>query len=195
MINSNNFNAFDLHNVTKRNSLYFMMQYMFQKFDIGEQLRIDPAKYQRLSLKMQGAYRDTIPSVIYHNSIHGADVLQAVYYYLYNAGVQDMCKATTFDLLSIFIAAAGHDMDHPGNNNLFETKTHSKLATLYNDISVLENHHCATLFFLLEDEDCNIFSTFTSEEFNRMRKYLIDDILYTDMSKHFFFMNEIKSLS
>jgi hypothetical protein len=52
MINSNNFNAFDLHNVTKRNSLYFMLQYMFQKFDIGEQLRIDPGKYQRLSLKM-----------------------------------------------------------------------------------------------------------------------------------------------
>jgi cAMP-specific phosphodiesterase 4 len=58
MINSNNFNAFDLHNVTKKNSLYFMMQYMFQKFDIGEQVRLDSGKYQKLSLKMQGAYRD-----------------------------------------------------------------------------------------------------------------------------------------
>jgi hypothetical protein len=28
-INSNNFNAFDLHIATKRNSLYFMMQYTF----------------------------------------------------------------------------------------------------------------------------------------------------------------------
>ena len=29
MINSNNFNCFELHNVTKKNSLYFIMQYMF----------------------------------------------------------------------------------------------------------------------------------------------------------------------
>jgi len=106
-----------------------------------------------------------------------------------------MCKATTFDLLSIFLSAAGHDMDHPGNNNLFETKTHSKLATLYNDQSVLENHHSATFFFLIDDDDCNIFSTFTGEEFNRIRKYIIDNILYTDMSKHFTFLNEIKGLS
>jgi cAMP-specific phosphodiesterase 4 len=82
---------------------------------------------------MQSAYRDNSPLIIYHNSVHAADVLQAVYYYLYNAGVQDMCKATTFDLLGTFLSAAAHDMDHPGNNNVFETKTHSKLATLYND--------------------------------------------------------------
>ena len=86
-------------------------------------------------------------------------------------------------------------MDHPGNNNVFETKTHSKLATLYNDISVLENHHAATFFFLIEDEDVNILSTFTGEEFNRIRKYIIDNILYTDMSKHFAFLGEIKGLA
>jgi hypothetical protein len=48
---------------------------------------VDPGKYQKLALKMQGAYRDTNPHNIYHNSTHAADVLQAVYYYLYNAGV------------------------------------------------------------------------------------------------------------
>jgi len=106
-----------------------------------------------------------------------------------------MCKATTFDLLGTFLSAAAHDMDHPGNNNVFETKTHSKLATLYNDISVLENHHAATFFFLIEDEDVNILSTFTGEEFNRIRKYIIDNILYTDMSKHFTFLAEIKGLA
>lgn len=28
-INSNNFNAFDLHQLTKQNSLYFMLQYVY----------------------------------------------------------------------------------------------------------------------------------------------------------------------
>jgi hypothetical protein len=67
-----------------------------------------------------------------------------------------MCKATTFDLASLFLSSASHDVDHPGNNNVYETKTHSKLATLYNDQSVLENHHTATFFFMVEDESCNI---------------------------------------
>jgi len=44
------------------------------------------------------------------------------------------------------IAAAGHDVDHPGHNNMFEMKNKSVLATIYNDKSVLENHHVATLF-------------------------------------------------
>jgi hypothetical protein len=53
---------------------------------------------------------------------------------------------------ALLISAAAHDVDHPGHNNLFEIKTKSKLATLYNDQAVLENHHAATFFFLLEDE-------------------------------------------
>jgi 3'5'-cyclic nucleotide phosphodiesterase len=51
--------------------------------------------------------------------------------------------------LSLILACAGHDVDHPGHNNLFESKNKSILATIYNDKSILENHHCATLFKLL----------------------------------------------
>jgi len=56
------------------------------------------------------------------------------------------------DLACLFISAGAHDVDHPGNNNVFESKTRSKLATLYNDIAVLENHHAATFFFLVEGD-------------------------------------------
>ena len=56
------------------------------------------------------------------------------------------------DLLTLFVSSAAHDVDHPGNNNVFEIKTKSKLATLYNDVSVLESHHAASFFFLIEDE-------------------------------------------
>jgi high affinity cAMP-specific and IBMX-insensitive 3',5'-cyclic phosphodiesterase 8 len=55
-------------------------------------------------------------------------------------------------MASLYIASAAHDVDHPGTNNLYETKTRSKLATLYNDVAILESHHAATFFFLVEDD-------------------------------------------
>ena len=60
------------------------------------------------------------------------------------------------------LSGAAHDMDHPGTNNMFETKCKSKLAILYNDQAVLEQHHAASLFFLLENVkyDCDIMIDF-----------------------------------
>jgi len=195
-INSNVFNAFELHGITKNNSLYFMLQYMYQKFEFGSQLKgFEAAKYQNLSLSIQGAYRDSDPTVRYHTSFHAADVVQQVYFYLFGAGVNDMCKATPLDLASLFLSAAAHDVDHPGSNNLLEIKTHSKLATLYNDSSVLENHHAATLFFMLEDESCNVFAQYSGDEYNKIRKQILENILFTDMSKHFAFLSEIKGMN
>ena len=77
---------------------------------------------------------------------------------------------TTSDLLSVFLSSASHDLDHPGNNNVFESKTRSKLATLYNDVAILENHHAATFFFLVDDDDLNIFKQFSGEEVIKMMK-------------------------
>ena len=119
LVNSNNFNCFELHSLTKKNSLYFMLQYVYQKYNFEEHMDISPIKFQRFSQKLQSAYRDNI----YHTSVHGADVTQNVYYYLTGGGAQDVCKMTTFDLTSLFISAASHDVDHPGNNNMFEVKT------------------------------------------------------------------------
>ena len=35
----------------------------------------------------------------------------------------------------------GHDLDHPGVNEKFLVATGSHLAVLYDNVSVLENHH------------------------------------------------------
>jgi hypothetical protein len=143
---------------------------------------------------LQAAYRDGDPNVHYHTSAHAADVVQSVYFYLTGANVMDVCKASTLELAALFLSAAAHDLDHPGNNNVFETKTRSKLATLYNDSAVLENHHAATFFFILEGEECNIFQKFSPEDYNKIRKYIVDNILFTDMSKHISFLGELKGL-
>ena len=63
MINSNNFNAFDINQATNGNALYFMLRYMYIKYDFGENCNISEEKWTNLSRKLQVTYRDTK----YHN--------------------------------------------------------------------------------------------------------------------------------
>jgi hypothetical protein len=39
---------------------------------------------------------------------------------MYGGGGSEVIRPTTFDLTSLFLSAAAHDVDHPGHNNLFE---------------------------------------------------------------------------
>ena len=43
----------------------------------------------------------------------------------------------------LLVSTLVHDVDHNGLNNNFHINSQSPLALLYNDISVLENHHCS----------------------------------------------------
>ena len=73
----------------------------------------------------------------YHNRAHSADVTQTVGMFLHDPTVAALC--TNNDKFAAVIAAAIHDVGHPGVNNSFNVKTKSELALIYNDISVLEN--------------------------------------------------------
>jgi cAMP-specific phosphodiesterase 4 len=112
--------------------------------------------------------------------------MQVIYSIIHSNDLKDICKMSPLDIFICMLSGAAHDMDHPGNNNVFETKCKSKLALLYNDYAVLENHHTASLFFLLDNilTDCNIFQGFTAEDYAFCRKNIIDNIMGTDMSKH-----------
>ena len=58
---------------------------------------------------------------------------------------------TPIEKLSAIIAAVGHDLDHPGLNEKFLITTKSHLAGLYNNTSVLENHHWRTCVALMHE--------------------------------------------
>jgi hypothetical protein len=53
------------------------------------------------------------------------------------------------DILSYIVAAACHDIGHPGMGNIFLIETKDAIALRYNDISVLENFHIASTFEIL----------------------------------------------
>ena len=81
---------------------------------------------------------------------------------------------TPLEVMSAIFAAAIHDVDHPGLTNQFLINTSSELALMYNDESVLENHHLAVAFKLLQNQDCDIFVNLNKKQRQTLRKMVID---------------------
>ena len=50
----------------------------------------------------------------------------------------------------------------------------SELALMYNDESVLENHHLAVAFKLLQEEGCDIFQNLSRKQYQTLRRMVID---------------------
>ncbi|XP_036390934.1 cGMP-inhibited 3',5'-cyclic phosphodiesterase B-like [Megalops cyprinoides] len=98
------------------------------------------------------------------------------------------------ELMALYVAAAMHDYDHPGRTNAFLVATNAPQAVLYNDRSVLENHHAAAAWNLyLSRPEFNFLASLEHVEFKRFRFLVIEAILATDLKKHFDFLAEFNS--
>eukprot|EP00064_Thunnus_orientalis_P000997 superscaffoldBa00000061_g998 len=98
------------------------------------------------------------------------------------------------ELMALYVAAAMHDYDHPGRTNAFLVATNAPQAVLYNDRSVLENHHAASAWSLyLSQPEFNFLANLDHVEFKRFRFLVIEAILATDLKKHFDFLAEFNA--
>ncbi|KAL3065517.1 cGMP-inhibited 3',5'-cyclic phosphodiesterase B isoform X1 [Trematomus bernacchii] len=98
------------------------------------------------------------------------------------------------ELMALYVAAAMHDYDHPGRTNAFLVATNASQAVLYNDRSVLENHHAASGWSLyLSRPEFNFLVNLDHVEFKRFRFLVIEAILATDLKKHFDFLAEFNA--
>ncbi|KAL6754890.1 hypothetical protein V8C86DRAFT_3100054 [Haematococcus lacustris] len=70
--------------------------------------------------------------------------------------------------------------------------TGSELAQIYNDISVLENHHCALTFAILRRKECALLAHLDAELQRRLRKVIVSVVLCTDMTNHFALTQDFK---
>lgn len=130
-------------------------------------------------------------------------------------------KLENIDLLIMMTSAVCHDLDHTGYNNAYQVEpslsgssstdtfsstlsfrlqinARTELALRYNDISPLENHHCAVAFqilqrvrppssascwnqltrvsnrfFLVSQRESNIFRNLSSDQYKRIREGII----------------------
>ncbi|NXR85248.1 PDE1A phosphodiesterase, partial [Hypocryptadius cinnamomeus] len=71
---------------------------------------------------------------------------------------------TELESFAMIFAAAIHDYEHTGTTNNFHIQMGSDSAILYNDRSVLENHHVSAAYSLLHDEEINILSNLSKDD-------------------------------
>jgi len=127
------------------------------------------------------------PDALYHGSAHAADVMSTTAWFMNAPIMTDLC--TPADNFMVLVAAAIHDVGHPGFNNLYLQNTMDSIAIRYNDRSCLEQMHLAIAFELMQkDAASNWFGALQSTGEQKMQQYirkgLIGMVLGTDMAKH-----------
>ncbi|XP_047666517.1 cAMP-specific 3',5'-cyclic phosphodiesterase 4D isoform X1 [Tachysurus fulvidraco] len=169
--------------------LTVIMYTIFQERDLLKCFKIPTDTFITFMMTLEGHYHT---DVAYHNNIHAADVLQSTHVLLSSPALEDVF--TDLEIMAALFASAIHDVDHPGLTNQFLINTNSELALMYNDTSVLENHHLAVGFKLLQEENCDIFQNLSKKQRLSLRTMVIDMVLATDMSKHMNFLAALKTM-
>ena len=181
-ITDKSFNIFELKKIVgQMNVLPIIGGVIIEKFGLKNDKIINVNKLEPFLNLVSSQY---LPTTLYHNNMHGADVCQSVSLYFLNSNAEKILQTTLLDLLSIIIASLGHDLGHPGLNNNFHINARTELALTYNDSSCLENYHCSKLFNILKKDEVNIFEVLNNNDFKDIRKRMISEILATDMFYH-----------
>ncbi|XP_034743976.1 cAMP-specific 3',5'-cyclic phosphodiesterase 4B-like isoform X5 [Etheostoma cragini] len=188
-INKWGLNIFKVAEHSHNRPLTCIMYSIFQERDLMRTFKIPTDTFVTFMLTLEGHYHS---DVAYHNSLHAADVAQSTHILLSTPALDAVF--TDLEILAAIFAAAIHDVDHPGVSNQFLINTNSELALMYNDESVLENHHLAVGFKLLQEDNCDIFQNLTKKQRQTLRRMVIDMVLATDMSKHMSLLANLKTM-
>uniref|UniRef100_A0A4W4EVR5 Phosphodiesterase n=1 Tax=Electrophorus electricus TaxID=8005 RepID=A0A4W4EVR5_ELEEL len=185
-VGSWNFDIFLFERLSNGNSLVDLTFHLFSEYGLIKLFRLDLLKLRRFLVIVQEAYHSENP---YHNALHAADVTQAMYCYLQEPQLSE--SLTSCDILLGLLAAATHDLDHPGVNQTFLINTNHYLASLYQNTSVLENHHWKSAVSLLRES--GLLSHFPSEDRQCLETRLGSLILATDISRQNEYLSEFRT--
>ncbi|KAG5442912.1 cAMP-specific 3',5'-cyclic phosphodiesterase 4B [Clonorchis sinensis] len=180
---------FEIDRLSDGHALTTTAYRIFQKRDLLRTFSIDPATLVRYLLKVEANYHPDVP---YHNALHAADVTQTSHFLLQAEPLEDVFS--DLEILAVIFASIVHDVDHPGLTNQFLINSGHDLALQYNDSSVLENHHLYVAFKLLNQPDCDIFSSLGVKKRQTLRRMVIELVLATDMSKHMSLLADLRTM-
>nr|XP_033471447.1 calcium/calmodulin-dependent 3',5'-cyclic nucleotide phosphodiesterase 1A [Epinephelus lanceolatus] len=175
------FDVFAFHEATGDHALKFLVYDLLTRYDLINRFRIPvQALVQFVEALENGYSKHRNP---YHNLIHAADVTQTAHFLMLHTGL--MHWLSELEILAMVFAAAIHDFEHTGTTNNFHIHTRSEVAILYNDRSVLENHHVSAAYRLMAEEDMNILVNLNKDDWRELRALVIEMVMSTDMSCHF----------
>ena len=210
------YDIFELEALTHGHGLSTLVFIVFEKSGLVRHYGISARRLRDFALEVER--RMTVNENGYHNEKHVGCVVQALFSQLsHGCG----CLFThPIERLALLFAATCHDLDHPGLSNDFLIKSGHDWAILYNDRSVLENHHATAAFMLLRSSfhrkvvesgvdsgsgsnkaeaatsnTTNLLgNVLTVEDFRRFRNIVLETILSTDMRSHFSIMGNVQVL-
>ncbi|NXR38946.1 PDE1B phosphodiesterase, partial [Zosterops hypoxanthus] len=181
------FDVFSLHRAAEEHSLRTVVFELFTRHSLNSRFKIPGAFLTSLLEALESGYGKFRNP--YHNQVHAADVTQTVHCFLLRTGMLIHQPGT--------LPPRGHPSlrwwhsPSPWPLSPCPRVPRSDTAILYNDRSVLENHHISAVFRLMQDEELNIFVNLTKDEFAELRALVIEMVLATDMSCHF---QQVKSM-
>merc|ERR1712062_94956 len=182
------FNVHDVAEASKQRPLTYVLYELLKKYDLLSTFKIPTNVLMSFADKIDQGYRKFRNP--YHNPNHAADVAQTTHFFICQTGLLNWLNEV--EVFAMLFAAAIHDYEHTGTTNTFHVQTRSNLAVLYNDRSVLENHHVSAAFKMLqENRGSNIVAELTRDQFEEFRTLVVDIVLCTDMSQHFQQMSQI----
>lgn len=177
-----NFDAFAASDSTGGRPLLYTAFGAIEAHGLFDELALGAAELAGFLTAVERAYRADVP---YHNALHAADVTQATHFFMVRGGLAESMSAV--EKLALLVAAAVHDVAHPGRNNAFLVATGNELARVYNDRTVLENHHVARAFELLARPENDFLAAVRAEDpaaYAEFRALVVEHVLSTDLSLH-----------
>ncbi|XP_059356515.1 dual specificity calcium/calmodulin-dependent 3',5'-cyclic nucleotide phosphodiesterase 1A-like isoform X2 [Carassius carassius] len=175
------FDVFTLQEASNEHALKFLVYELLTRYDLISRFRIPVSSLVLFVEALEIGYsKHRNP---YHNLIHAADVTQTAHYLMLHTGI--MHWLTELEILAMVFAAAIHDFEHTGTTNNFHIQTRSEVAILYNDRSVLENHHVSAAYRLMQEDEMNILVNLPKDDWRELRTLVIEMVMSTDMSCHF----------
>ncbi|PAA50488.1 hypothetical protein BOX15_Mlig013692g1 [Macrostomum lignano] len=184
------FDVFELNEVSENHAMKFVGFELLHKYDLISKFKINSSVLENFLYKCEEGYSKW--GNPYHNLVHGADVAQTCHFIMHDSKLVNWL--TDLEIFATIIAALIHDYEHTGTTNNFHINMNSDLALLYNDKGVLENYHVSAIFTLMREDDYNILTGLTREEYKEFRALVIDMVLNTDMSLHFQQIKNMKQL-
>ena len=139
---------------------------------------VDSFEFKEFLTDLEAGYDDDND---YHTATHAADVVQACGFFL-STGLARQLSGT--QALAFILAAAAHDVGHPGLNNAHLVSTEASEAVRWNDVSVNENGHYHVLRALLTKRGLLDAMFAKKEEKLAFLATLRRLILATDMENH-----------
>ncbi|XP_037712166.1 calcium/calmodulin-dependent 3',5'-cyclic nucleotide phosphodiesterase 1 isoform X2 [Drosophila subpulchrella] len=184
------FDVFALTEAASGQVVKYVAYELFNRYGSIHKFKIAPGTLEAFLHRVEEGYcRYRNP---YHNNLHAVDVMQTIHYCLCNTGLMNWL--TDLEIFASLLAALLHDYEHTGTTNNFHVMSGSETALLYNDRAVLENHHASASFRLLREDEFNILSHLSREEFRELRGLVIEMVLGTDMTNHFQQMKAMRQL-